>query len=500
MAKNTSHLGLYKKDPETDRNDTFNIETMLNENWDKIDDEVAKRVIKKEGKGLSTNDYTDSDKQEVDKIKDKARKEYVDERVKTPVPKNAVFKDTTYTGGKNIAIDEFNEISVTGQLGLTESEVKKVKVNAAKDADTVGGHTVAKNVPADANFNDTIVDISGKVDKVVGRGLSANDYTDAEKRKVSDTATEIAGHKSDKTNPHSVTKDQVGLSNVTNNKQASEADFNAHTKKKATQTELGHLKLSDIPKSNIATMEDLRLNSKGELEYNNGSEWVPADWLDADDKTDSPGPKMLVGGTMQAGFFGVVPASELFTGSEIASAVGITEGTAQFDDVGWLKIASEGKVIFKSQKAYRHSISWDHINSKEAVDGTKKVTKGGVTYAVRLIRGGNGNTNSAINGPKDSEWNKVMLPIHERAKDQSWNYKDYVDIPTEDWGVGFTDANLHTHNSHGNGTYQWCQDVYHNSAYNRVCRGNAGASSQTRGASSNTHSNRGWSPILEVIP
>lgn len=38
MASNTSNLNLLKKDPLTDGKDTFNIRTMLNENWDKIDE------------------------------------------------------------------------------------------------------------------------------------------------------------------------------------------------------------------------------------------------------------------------------------------------------------------------------------------------------------------------------------------------------------------------------------------------------------------------------
>lgn len=38
MASNTSNLNLLKKDPFTDGKDTFNIRTMLNENWDKIDE------------------------------------------------------------------------------------------------------------------------------------------------------------------------------------------------------------------------------------------------------------------------------------------------------------------------------------------------------------------------------------------------------------------------------------------------------------------------------
>lgn len=37
MASNTTNLNLYKKDPIADKDQTFNITTMMNENWDKID-------------------------------------------------------------------------------------------------------------------------------------------------------------------------------------------------------------------------------------------------------------------------------------------------------------------------------------------------------------------------------------------------------------------------------------------------------------------------------
>lgn len=37
MASNTEHLDLLMKDPIADKDDTFNIETMLNENWRIID-------------------------------------------------------------------------------------------------------------------------------------------------------------------------------------------------------------------------------------------------------------------------------------------------------------------------------------------------------------------------------------------------------------------------------------------------------------------------------
>lgn len=41
MASNTPNLGLLKKDPVADVNETFNIQTMLNDNWDKIDEAVG---------------------------------------------------------------------------------------------------------------------------------------------------------------------------------------------------------------------------------------------------------------------------------------------------------------------------------------------------------------------------------------------------------------------------------------------------------------------------
>lgn len=41
VASNTPNLGLHKKDPITDGNETFNIKSMLNDNWDKIDAAVG---------------------------------------------------------------------------------------------------------------------------------------------------------------------------------------------------------------------------------------------------------------------------------------------------------------------------------------------------------------------------------------------------------------------------------------------------------------------------
>ncbi|MDU7476482.1 MAG: phage tail protein [Paenibacillus macerans] len=54
MASNTPNLNLLKKDPATDGNDTFNIQTMLNDNWDKID--VAVGEVREELKDINVPD------------------------------------------------------------------------------------------------------------------------------------------------------------------------------------------------------------------------------------------------------------------------------------------------------------------------------------------------------------------------------------------------------------------------------------------------------------
>jgi hypothetical protein len=64
MSSNTPNLDLYMKNPLTDGNDTFNIETMLNENWRKIDQKAATKeevaahqadYVKHPGEATTTN-------------------------------------------------------------------------------------------------------------------------------------------------------------------------------------------------------------------------------------------------------------------------------------------------------------------------------------------------------------------------------------------------------------------------------------------------------------
>lgn len=225
------------------------------------------------------------------------------------------------------------------------------------------------------------------------------------------------------------------------------------------------------------------------------------------DKTNAPGEKMLKVGTMEQGYFGVV-TNGLPSGTELASKCGITAGTAQYSNEGYLKFAYKGKILFKSKKPFRHSISWDDINNKDCVFG-KTIEHNGVKYKVRLMQGhdpnrieknSDGYYKDAGRNCYHSEWNMLMLPIHEQAKDYSWKWKDDVynsEIP-QDWGVNFTDQDLLTSSNYGSGSYQWCQETVYGSSH-RLSRGGYGVSTAYSFVSPYSSSGQGWSPVLEVI-
>lgn len=219
-----------------------------------------------------------------------------------------------------------------------------------------------------------------------------------------------------------------------------------------------------------------------------------------DDLTGSPGPKALKGGNLQAGFFGEVPASDFITGDELARRIGLTAGTSQYSYEPWLKFSYLGKIEFVAKKPLRHSISWNNINAVGAVFGSKTININGKTYKVRLMKGkteGKQNDQSATAGTINhgSEWNKLMLPIHQNAP-SNWTYKNNVNSPTENWGVGYTDADLVTHFNDGSGSCSWCQEYGNDN--DCLYRG-VGASGSFAYSSYYNAPHTGWRPVLELV-
>lgn len=99
------------------------------------------------------------------------------------------------------------------------------------------------------------------------------------------------------------------------------------------------------------------------------------------DVSNTPGPKTLLKGDANAGFYGFVTPNEMglitsnptnsqaFSGANLALASGISAGTAMNSDVPLMKFAYKGKTLFVPLKGYRHSIPWDTIYNAGAVFG-----------------------------------------------------------------------------------------------------------------------------------
>ncbi|QUH29651.1 DUF5050 domain-containing protein [Vallitalea guaymasensis] len=69
MSDYTSKLNLYKVDPAIDGEDTFNIKSMMNDNWDKIDEKVGNMDEKLSGVEDNANNYNHPDTHDAEMIR-----------------------------------------------------------------------------------------------------------------------------------------------------------------------------------------------------------------------------------------------------------------------------------------------------------------------------------------------------------------------------------------------------------------------------------------------
>jgi hypothetical protein len=245
--------------------------------------------------------------------------------------------------------------------------------------------------------------------------------------------------------------------------------------------------------------------------------------------TYGPGPQELVAGDMSAGYFGEVPASELYSGDRLAFELAVTEGVLQNSDAGWLKFARQGKVLFIAKQSFMHSVTWDHLYARGIVYGTNDdgkaprgtpvnqrtvVEHGGNQFIVRLMTG-------AVSDPfpesdplfftddmyqmdvgGGSEWNDLM-------------YRVCVDVPSDpsvdgmaadrhggpqigDNLASLTASSLNI--GSGNGRNTWCQEQSDSSSVLRVARGYGDVANFHRNHAYGTSSGLGWRPVLELIP
>lgn len=139
------------------------------------------KVDKVSGKGLSTNDYTTTEKNKLAGIDEGANKTVVDSAISStstnPVQNKAVY-DSLATkvdkvSGKGLSTNDYTSDEKTKLAGIDEGANKTVVDAAMSSTSTNPVQNKAVNSA-----------LSNKVDKVDGKELSSNDYTDAEKTKL----------------------------------------------------------------------------------------------------------------------------------------------------------------------------------------------------------------------------------------------------------------------------------------------------------------------------
>lgn len=215
-----------------------------------------------------------------------------------------------------------------------------------------------------------------------------------------------------------------------------------------------------------------------------------------------PGPLMLSAGDMTAGFFGEVGPTDLITYEDLASYIGLTSGVSQFNEESrWLKFALDEKILFVALKPSRHSISWSHLHARNAVYGDLEVEVRDFQFKCRLLKGVSVETGNMFSGWNpvqtiDSEWNRLMYPIHSGIHRERRN----PSLPEMGTWAEYNDEDLLVHDFYGNGVRTWSQETRTGYPDQRIYRGNTGITYCGRISDISDDVSYGWRPVLELIP
>lgn len=192
------------------------------------------------------------------------------------------------------------------------------------------------------------------------------------------------------------------------------------------------------------------------------------------------------------GYYGEVSSAQFYTGTQVSTACAVTSGTLQNDTGGWLKFYWHGQVLFIAKRTFRYNLSWDQINTANAVygvnlgsTGKKTITHSGssTSYDVKLMKGTVKDPSPNSGGGR--QWNELLYRVcaGSEADEIGDNWATFN--PSTDLGI-----------NSGSGSYTWCQEVYQPNTTNRVLRGGVSLSYFTSTESSSAGS--GWRPCLAL--
>lgn len=156
MSKRTGKLNLFKWDT-TDSQDlasNFDVDTALNENWDKID-EFARDIDNtkqdaEDGKGLSTEDYTTAEKTKLAGVATGAQVNVIENltlggTALTKNNKTIEIKDSEVTNARTSTANSKTYSNVKARLEQIETDLNTCESVNESQANTIAGHTTSIN-------------------------------------------------------------------------------------------------------------------------------------------------------------------------------------------------------------------------------------------------------------------------------------------------------------------------------------------------------------------
>jgi hypothetical protein len=182
------------------------------------------------------------------------------------------------------------------------------------------------------------------------------------------------------------------------------------------------------------------------------------------DVSETVGQQTLSGGDTETGYFGEVSSVDLISGADLCELIGLTAGTVQNSDAGWLKYYNNEDIEYVAKKTIMHSVSWNSINAVGAVFGDKLVNINNRVYAVRLL--------------SSEEWNRLIYPVHV-------NYGTFASFSNADLNVATGDG-IATWTSTPVGSY-------------RIDRGYSSVESSGDNYPSYDYSYYGFRPVLKYL-
>lgn len=187
-----------------------------------VSNAVSTKVDKVSGKGLSTNDYTTSEKTKLAGIEEGANKTVVDSALSAtstnPVQNkvlNEILLEVSNTFDEQQSQIDANKITVDS--GLSSSSTNPVQnkvVNSALSGKvptsrTVNGKALSSNITLSAS--DVGADASGTASSAVSTHNSSTTAHEDIRELITDVGSDLTSHTGNKSNPHGVTLSQLGV-------------------------------------------------------------------------------------------------------------------------------------------------------------------------------------------------------------------------------------------------------------------------------------------------